>query len=393
MSEIGESKETKSVDTHDVTDAIADPYDLDYMVGFLYLHLQLIDPSTGYTYFGPLCNTPLPLLEQMGKYNSYPINPYKSSWIMNSDSIYQKMSRLISIASYDKDVFDGTNTFCDKEQRVVALNKQTLSHPPNVIDVNMSQFFTGMLEAQHVNKSVRNQTILDKYYKIIVPVHLQSFFPGYHHCSITSEATPNKYIPCTTLYFDKIPFFDILGKCMDPKNPLVIKYTKNIILYLNNLKSLTVPKLQFIKHDEKAVTPTKATMSDVGWDLTVIKRYHPKPKPGKYISKNLYMYDTGISIVPPDGFSVDVLPRSSLSTSGFVLANSVGIIDPSYTGTFLIALIKHDSDAPDLELPFKGFQMVVRKVYYTSMVEKVKTDLVETIRGAGGFGSSDEKKV
>lgn len=133
-----------------------------------------------------------------------------------------------------------------------------------------------------------------------------------------------------------------------------------------------------------AVIPTKAYHSDVGYDLTAISVF-------KQISQRTALYDTGLKMSAPDGYYLEILPRSSLSKTGYMLSNSVGIIDPQYTGNLLIALTKVDDSMPDLEVPFCRCQLVVRKAEMFGMV-RVES-LVASARGDGGFGSSDVRKV
>ena len=72
------------------------------------------------------------------------------------------------------------------------------------------------------------------------------------------------------------------------------------------------------------------------------------------------------------------------------MANSVGIIDPSYTGTICIALVKIDPFMPDLVLPFKCCQMIIRKQIHVN-IKELKYDFDKTIRNDGGYGSTDIK--
>lgn len=78
--------------------------------------------------------------------------------------------------------------------------------------------------------------------------------------------------------------------------------------------------------------------------------------------QKIIMYDTGIAVCPPDGYYTEVVPRSSLSKTGYMLANSVGIID-AYQGC-----LKGD-DLDDLSLPFKGFQLILRKLEEAAVVD------------------------
>lgn len=137
-------------------------------------------------------------------------------------------------------------------------------------------------------------------------------------------------------------------------------------------------KFRWIATDRAAQPPTKVRASDSGYDLTVIKKVKS--------ASMLELYDTCVKVQPDFGWYFDVVPRSSLSKTGYVMANSVGVIDRTYTGTILIALIKVDPNAPDLELPARIAQMIPRPIVHLQIVEVDEFD--ETERGAGGFGST-----
>ena len=130
-----------------------------------------------------------------------------------------------------------------------------------------------------------------------------------------------------------------------------------------------------------AVLPTKAHPDDVGYDLTIIKEE-------KRISDDCIMYDTAVCVTPPAGHYIEVFPRSSIYKTGWMIANSAGIIDPSYTGTIKIVMNRVRKDVPDLPLPFKGFQMVLRQ-NIPSQIELTEEPQNETLRGEGGFGSTN----
>jgi dUTP pyrophosphatase len=78
-----------------------------------------------------------------------------------------------------------------------------------------------------------------------------------------------------------------------------------------------------------------------------------------------------------------------LSKSGYILSNNIGIIDNSYRGNLLIALTKVDDSLPDIRIPFRCCQLIVRKQVYTQTEEVYsEQELGTTNRGNGGFGSS-----
>lgn len=143
------------------------------------------------------------------------------------------------------------------------------------------------------------------------------------------------------------------------------------------------PCVLFVRDDPNAMIPTKGTPLSVGYDLTAISV-------AKKIGSRTTLYDTGIKVQPPCGYYTEILPRSSLSKTGYMLSNSVGTIDPDYTGRLLIALTKVDDSLPDLELPFTRCQLILRKAEFYNMCDTEK--LEETVRGDGGFGSTDKAR-
>jgi len=140
------------------------------------------------------------------------------------------------------------------------------------------------------------------------------------------------------------------------------------------------PIVLFTRNLDDAQIPTRGTDYSVGMDITAIRVE-------KIISKNTVRYDTGISVQPPSGYYIELFPRSSLSSRGYVMGNSVGIIDPDYRGNLMIPLTKVDPNLPDIELPFKLGQLVLKKAEYFSMCEV--NALSHTERGQGAFGSTD----
>lgn len=132
------------------------------------------------------------------------------------------------------------------------------------------------------------------------------------------------------------------------------------------------------KLDPEAKDLMRARESDSGFDLTAIKVT-------KRIDNVLYC-DTGISVQPPPGYYTEVVARSSLHKFGYMLVNSVGIIDEDYRGPIILALFKFDPEVPDIELPLRVAQLIPRKRVKAQFQEV--SELSETERGDGGFGST-----
>ena len=142
--------------------------------------------------------------------------------------------------------------------------------------------------------------------------------------------------------------------------------------------------VKFKKHDPDAIIPKKAGKHEVGFDLVAIKLV-------KKIGEKTFMYDTCISVQPPNGYYTEIIPRSSIVKTGYILSNNTGIIDPTYRGTLKICLTKIDNTLPDLKLPFIKLQLVLRKFILAK--EEEVFDLTETERGGGGFGSTDKPRT
>lgn len=152
-------------------------------------------------------------------------------------------------------------------------------------------------------------------------------------------------------------------------------------LYIQFLKMLNLerPILKYIKITPDAVTPTKANFSDVGYDISITGQH-------KVLGTNTALYNTGLKLEIPIGYYVELVPRSSISKSGYMLANSIGIIDCSYKGELLVALTKINSETHDIEFPFRCCQIIMRKQNFPDMVEI--SQIETTKRSEGGFGSS-----
>lgn len=146
-----------------------------------------------------------------------------------------------------------------------------------------------------------------------------------------------------------------------------------------------------LKKSINAVLPQKAGPNEIGFDLTLIEKI-------KQYDDYTIMYDTGICIKPPQGFYTEIVPRSSIIKTGWFLANSIGIIDPTYRDTLKVVLKRVDKSQSEITLPSKICQLIIRPIYKVVKVLEDKTNsdeiilvdsLDETDR-KGGFGSTDK---
>lgn len=94
---------------------------------------------------------------------------------------------------------------------------------------------------------------------------------------------------------------------------------------------------------------------------------------------------TGLKIAIPEGYEVQVRPRSGLALKyGITLLNTPGTIDSDYRGELKMIIANMSKDAYTINPDERIGQLVLNKV------EQIEWEVVETLdeteRGAGGFG-------
>lgn len=139
-------------------------------------------------------------------------------------------------------------------------------------------------------------------------------------------------------------------------------------------------KLKVKRLIKEAVLPKKAHDDDVGFDLVATSEQMIESSDHGFIE-----YGTGISVTPPQGYYVEIVPRSSISKTGLWLANSVGTIDPGYVGELKVRF-KWIPRTAKYIVGDKIAQIIMRQKIDVE-IEEVQ-ELEETTRGAAGFGSS-----
>lgn len=96
---------------------------------------------------------------------------------------------------------------------------------------------------------------------------------------------------------------------------------------------------------------------------------------------------TGIAVAIPEGYEGQVRARSGLARKhGIGMVNGVGTIDSDYRGEIGMLLINHGDRPFTIEPLMRCGQLVIAPVVQAELVEV--SDLDETTRGAGGFGST-----
>lgn len=250
----------------------------------------------------------------------------------------------------------------------------------NIENNMLRHFIRGVIEGDgHIDVANPKVTITSCSKKFLEFISEKSGFP----------ATINQYKKCFCASFNSVNGLDLLGWCYEGSKYFMnrkIEAYRDLCTWTPILrgpgKSTRIDGFYVAKTLENAVFPSKIRVSDSGYDLTIVDIW-------KTVG-NVIFYDTGIRVKPPFGYFFMVVPRSSLSKTGYILVNSVGIIDRSYTGSIKVALQKVNESMPDLELPARLVQLIPIPAVH---IEPIYVDsLEETSRGEGGFGSTNNNE-
>ena len=132
---------------------------------------------------------------------------------------------------------------------------------------------------------------------------------------------------------------------------------------------------------EAARVPTRAHDGDAGMDLYAAET--ARLEPGARASVG-----TGIAVAIPEGHAGLVLPRSGLAARhGISVVNAPGLIDSGYRGELRVLLLNTDpEEAFEVSPGDRIAQLVIARVEAPELEEA--EELEETLRGAGGFGST-----
>ncbi len=139
------------------------------------------------------------------------------------------------------------------------------------------------------------------------------------------------------------------------------------------------------KLDEKAIIPTYGSAYAAGADLYACLDETVTIAPGETI-----LIHTGLAMEIPAGYAGLIYARSGLaSKKGLAPANKVGVVDADYRGEIMVALHNHSNATASIEPQERIAQLVITP-YLTAHFEETE-HLSDTVRGAGGFGSTGTK--
>ena len=139
------------------------------------------------------------------------------------------------------------------------------------------------------------------------------------------------------------------------------------------------------KLNEKAIIPTYGSAYAAGADLYACLDEAVTIAPGETL-----LIHTGVAMEIPAGYAGLIYARSGLaSKKGLAPANKVGVVDADYRGEIMVALHNHSNVDASVEPQERIAQLVITP-YLTAQFEETES-LSDTVRGAGGFGSTGTK--
>ncbi len=142
-------------------------------------------------------------------------------------------------------------------------------------------------------------------------------------------------------------------------------------------------KISIQKVKESAIIPKYQTEGSAGMDLHACIDEAVVLEPGEH-----RLVPTGIAIALPNGYEAQVRARSGLAHKhGISLVNGIGTVDADYRGEIGVLIINHGSEDFVIEPQMRIAQLVIAQ--YEKIVWSEKASLKETVRGAGGFGSTE----
>ena len=141
-------------------------------------------------------------------------------------------------------------------------------------------------------------------------------------------------------------------------------------------------KVNLKKLDERAFLPTYGSEFSAGADLYACLSEPVQIDPGEAV-----LIHTGLAMEIPAGYAGLIYARSGLATKkGLAPSNKVGVIDADYRGEIMVSLFNHSKEIRVIEHGERIAQLVITP--FLGADWNLVSELEETDRGAGGFGST-----
>ena len=139
-------------------------------------------------------------------------------------------------------------------------------------------------------------------------------------------------------------------------------------------------ELKRLPHGEGLELPHYATDGAAGMDVRSAEDVTIAPGARHAVA-------TGLALAIPQGFEIQVRPRSGLALKhGITVPNTPGTIDSDYRGELKVIMINHGTEDFAISRGDRVAQLVLAPVTQARWIEVEELD--STQRGEGGFGST-----
>jgi deoxyuridine 5'-triphosphate nucleotidohydrolase len=142
--------------------------------------------------------------------------------------------------------------------------------------------------------------------------------------------------------------------------------------------SSSQPTLQVVRLSESAVLPERGSEWAAGYDLSA-------SQPATIVAGGRGIVPTDLQIGCPAGTYGRIAPRSGLTVKKGIHVGA-GVVDADYRGPVGVVLFNLGDEDLEVKQGDRIAQLILEKIVMAP-VEEVK-ELSETVRGAGGFGST-----
>lgn len=138
--------------------------------------------------------------------------------------------------------------------------------------------------------------------------------------------------------------------------------------------------IERLRHGEGLPLPVRATPGAAGFDVA-------SAEDGVLAPGERRLFATGFRIAVPEGYEVQLRPRSGLALRhGITLPNTPATIDSDYRGELKVALVNLSSEPFAVTRGMRIAQLLVARVEPAAFLPVAV--LPPTGRGEGGFGST-----
>jgi dUTP pyrophosphatase len=146
------------------------------------------------------------------------------------------------------------------------------------------------------------------------------------------------------------------------------------------LPEVVAVRIKRLPHGEGLDLPRYTTAGAAGMDVLSAEDVIIEPGARHAVA-------TGLAVAIPPGYEIQVRPRSGLALKhGISVPNTPGTIDSDYRGELKVILINHGAEPFVIHRGDRIAQLVLAPVTLAEWDEVSELD--ETVRGAGGFGST-----